>query len=462
VQDPITGQWVDPFALYDAQGLRLWGVENPASYNLILDGQVAYTFTSQDSGFTIDAMGNNQIIGGYLDNLGAQGAYPLPSGAFVGANLGSTTCTWLGGESTIAAVRASDTIGSPILWGGAFAGVASGYIGLEFYTDGQPYYGWVRVGAPVSINGGWIYDYAYETSPDTPIKAGQTNEPIYFEATFSGDNEVPPDRSTHSGNGSFILESYVDGYRLSYNVELDGAFQPTSAGIFGPAKPCLNSSHLIADLGTYTISNLPPPLLPIGPVPLDLQRPEPISPVYPSVLVYSGQITLAGNQVAELLQGQLYVNFKSAKYREGELRGEIFPTAPIQFSATLSGRNEIPRNVSAHRGEAAFTLAGNNLTYELALDNFTFTSAGIYAAPIAFPSPFDLIAKLDITLGVVIPVGGLPGVLGLPGQTLYEGQSALSLTDEEVYRLKHGEFYIEVLTPHFRNGEIGGRILPNE
>jgi hypothetical protein len=156
------------------------------------------------------------------------------------------------------------------------------------------------------------------------------------------------------------------------------------------------------------------------------------------------------------------VNFKSAKYREGELRGEIFPTAPIQFSATLSGRNEIPRNVSAHRGEAAFTLAGNNLTYELALDNFTFTSAGIYAAPIAFPSPFDLIAKLDITLGVVIPVGGLPGVLGLPGQTLYEGQSALSLTDEEVYRLKHGEFYIEVLTPHFRNGEIGGRILPNE
>jgi hypothetical protein len=51
---------------------------------------------------------------------------------------------------------------------------------------------------------------------------------------------------------------------------------------------------------------------------------------------------------------------------------------------------------------------------------------------------------------------------GLPGQTLCEGQSALNLTDEEVYRLKRGELYIDVLTPRFRNGEISGRILPNE
>lgn len=178
VQDPNTGQWVDPFASYDAQGLRLWGTaQSPATYNLVLNGQVAYTFTSQDSGFTINATGNNQIIGGYLDNLGAQGAYPLSGGAFIGPNLGSSTYTWFGGESTIAAATASETIGSPILFTGPFAGVASAYIGLEFYFDGDAYYGWVRVGAPVSINGGWIYDYAYETTPNTPIAAGAVPEP---------------------------------------------------------------------------------------------------------------------------------------------------------------------------------------------------------------------------------------------------------------------------------------------
>jgi hypothetical protein len=196
-------------------------------------------------------------------------------------------------------------------------------------------------------------------------------------------------------------------------------------------------------------------------VPAYLHEPIIILPP-PSAIVYDGQITLSSNQVAELVAGQLYVNLTSAKFRQGELRGEIFPTAPISFSATLNSRNEIPRSASTHRGEAAFTLSGNSLSYELALDNFPFMSAGIYASPFVFPSPLNLISKLDIQFGVVIPNGGFPNAPGLPGQTLYDGQSALNLTDEQVYRLERGEFYINVLTPRFRFGEIGGRILPNE
>lgn len=183
VQD-INGNWVDPFAPYDSQGLRLWGTaENPVNYNLVLNGQVAFTFNSQDSGFGIDPIGNNIVIGVYLDNFGAAGAYPLLSGAFIGADLGSTTYTWLGhdtvlGGLVLSSVMASDTIGSPILWSGPFAGVPSAYIGFEFYTDGQPYYGWVRVGAPVSLRGlGWVYDYVYQTSPNTSIFAGDVPEP---------------------------------------------------------------------------------------------------------------------------------------------------------------------------------------------------------------------------------------------------------------------------------------------
>lgn len=185
VQDPNTGQWVDPFAPYDAQGLRLLGtVDNPTSYSLVMNGQVAFTFNS-GTDFDIDPTGNNKVIGIYLDSLGAMGATPLPSGYQIGSDAG--IYTWFGGGAlNLATARASDTIGSPILFSGSFAGVASAYIGLEFYVGGDAYYGWVRVGAPASINGGWIYDYAYETSPDTPITAGAVPEPTTWSLLTLG------------------------------------------------------------------------------------------------------------------------------------------------------------------------------------------------------------------------------------------------------------------------------------
>ena len=189
VQDPVTGQWVDPFAPYDAQGLRLWGsAENPASYSLVLNGQVAFTFNS-GTDFDIDPAGSNMVIGVYLDSSSAVGAAPLPSDAPIGPDPGAYA--WLGhdpvyGPLVLANATGSGIIGDPILFSGPFAGVPSAYIGLEFYEDNQPYYGWVRVGAPASINGGWIYDYAYETVPNTPIEAGAVPEPSILALLATG------------------------------------------------------------------------------------------------------------------------------------------------------------------------------------------------------------------------------------------------------------------------------------
>jgi hypothetical protein len=47
------------------------------------------------------------------------------------------------------------------------------YMGVQFHIDGQPHYGWVRVDCSLGgVNGGLVTEYAYETRPGVPIKAG--------------------------------------------------------------------------------------------------------------------------------------------------------------------------------------------------------------------------------------------------------------------------------------------------
>jgi len=61
---------------------------------------------------------------------------------------------------------------------GFYAGLDSAYAGLEFQLDGQTHYGWLRLGAPIpELNGGWIYEYAYDTRPGATILAGTVPEP---------------------------------------------------------------------------------------------------------------------------------------------------------------------------------------------------------------------------------------------------------------------------------------------
>lgn len=85
---------------------------------------------------------------------------------------------WTGETSVFTASRDSGIPGQPPLTIGYFTGVESAFAGLRFQIAGQTHYGWVRVGAPiVGINGGWIYDFAYETRPNTPLVAGQVLEP---------------------------------------------------------------------------------------------------------------------------------------------------------------------------------------------------------------------------------------------------------------------------------------------
>ena len=171
-QFPPTSPVVFP---YDAQGTRLWAEDpsTPQTYNLTIGGQTAFTFYSGTE-FSIIPSSLNAVIGVQpgLPNDPSPFTMALAASQLIGPD--AAGYAWLPnilGGDTLVASRDIGTIGY-------FTGVESAYIGLQFQIAGQTYYGWVRAGAPVvGINGGWIYDYAYETVPNTPILAGQVPEP---------------------------------------------------------------------------------------------------------------------------------------------------------------------------------------------------------------------------------------------------------------------------------------------
>ncbi len=381
----------------------------------------------------------------------------MNSGDIIGPSLGLTN-QWYEGRLTITIL--ADLIGQAPAGNGLesnFANRRSGYIGFDLIDNGTNYYGWMLASCPSS--GGlagaaglfaYITDWAFETSPNTPIQAGQISEPASFTANLTGANEIPPNHSANSGIGAFTLERFVDGSILTYHVELDGSFSPTDAGIFGPPIRQGRSPVLIADLGMAQIVFPTPPS--IGPVTFAPatanQYPSTIILPPPTHIVYDGQIALSSNEVTELKKGEFYVNLKSSEFRQGELRGEILSTAPIQFSATLSSHDEICRNHNTQQGTAAFTLSGANLTGNVALDtNVSWNSMGIYDASIALPQ--TLVAPLTNFFGVGIPPGSPPE------QVLYPEQ--VTLTDRQISQLKSGQLFLQILTSHCRD-ELGGRI----
>ena len=99
----------------------------------------------------VDAPSFSSEALGSASNLAA-GAVIGPAGGFYSAGL-----------------LASDYNGSPYY---NFNGV-DGYIGFQFTAgDGAVHYGWARVGATADATVATLYEYAYETQPNTQIEAG--------------------------------------------------------------------------------------------------------------------------------------------------------------------------------------------------------------------------------------------------------------------------------------------------
>jgi hypothetical protein len=98
------------------------------------------------------------------------------------------------------------TTGGPSHLHGSWANVSNRYLGLKFQVSGQIHYGWARVN--VQRKGfhflATLTGYAYETTPNTAINAGQTSEVATGSASQSPSDSVASSDTLnaldHTGN----------------------------------------------------------------------------------------------------------------------------------------------------------------------------------------------------------------------------------------------------------------------
>jgi hypothetical protein len=174
----------DPNFPWDYQGMRLMGL-NPQSYNLDFNGDGTAEFVIYASGpnstrgFEMWGLGQNRVWSYHPTETWFVVA--MNSGDEIGSSLTPVPYEWYQTQNypsgqAIGANFSSCVGGIGCI--GFYAGLDSAYAGLEFQLNGQTHYGWLRVGAPMpEFNGGWIYEYAYDTRPGAAILAGAVPEP---------------------------------------------------------------------------------------------------------------------------------------------------------------------------------------------------------------------------------------------------------------------------------------------
>jgi hypothetical protein len=115
-------------------------------------------------------------------------------------------------------------------------------------------------------------------------------EAIMFKAVMKGASEVPPTNSAAEGNAMVTLDT--TGKTLAWKITYSGLTgDATAAHFHGPAAPGANA----------------------GPV-VDI-----------SGKIAEGSATLTDQQMVDLQAGKWYVNIHTAKFPNGEIRGQVEP-----------------------------------------------------------------------------------------------------------------------------------------
>jgi len=208
------------------------------------DGNADYTLRVRSdqqhgAGF-LDPAGENMYINNPNDNPFAK---PLDEGTQIG---GDNTQVWKelkvypNGYNYMGTLT---TLGKSLEeGGGGWTGQQDKYLGLKFYIGTNVHYGWARLDIRDDSRVYTLKDYAYESSPDTPINAGDDGSVGITEAStlmncnvFSTGSRIVVERldkinSTavvriFSLTGQQVMEHNLAGSRIELNLsDLSGIF----------------------------------------------------------------------------------------------------------------------------------------------------------------------------------------------------------------------------------------------
>ena len=176
-------------------------------------------------------------------------------------------------------------------WGGPLSVSGVGYLGIGFYQADGLHYGWIRVALGLIA-----VDWAYETRPDTPIRAGDigsAGESVQFTVEWSSPRHRLGNSDQDIGTGSFILT----GNTLRGELNLAGQF--SAAQVIGPGNQGKKANPVL-DFGQPLVAGT-------------------------SHTAFFRETTLTHSQIVKLLHSKYCVTVD-----DGALTGQILPVTPAR------------------------------------------------------------------------------------------------------------------------------------
>lgn len=148
---------------------------------------------------------NNQLLADPAVGNGVVGKQGMASALASGASIGPNQKFIAGGSNgeVMLSVTHTTTGGTSFVHG-AWGNVRNLYLGLKFRIDGQTHYGWARLSVQRQQFHftALLTGYAYETTPNTAIKAGQTSDGV--AANAPNPNSLESSTTTTLNDPSFM------------------------------------------------------------------------------------------------------------------------------------------------------------------------------------------------------------------------------------------------------------------
>lgn len=273
----------------------------------------------------------------------------------------------------------------------------------------------------------------WQMSPVRQLTLGEgTAADADFRAVLAGRNEVPA-IETH---GVGMVTARLDGDTL----RVSGIFNDLGSAVNTAIR---GGAHIhIASAGTS------------GPIAFDLDLTLDANQRGGSLTEGDNTFVLNSEQMAALMERRMYVNVHTMAHGSGEIRGQLLPASSTVYRTSLSGRAEIPPNVSGGMGGVILEIQGDDTL------RLSGGFSGLQSSLATGVAAHIHTGALDTNGPVTVPLLITPG-------TEFDGTfSALANLAPpgivDLGLLTSGEFYVNVHTVERPAGELRGQLVPED